>query len=158
MPRISDIAVLDQPRQFTLCVRTQTSVHKLPELIGDSYRRMSDHLIDLNHYLADVPFVHFHNLDLRQPNMQNLEVEIGFPVIATLPGKADIQPSILPAQRVIFCMYLGPYRDMEPVYEEMIQWVANKGRRSAGNGYEYHYNSSQHPANELLTKVVMPVG
>ncbi len=54
-------------------------------------------------------------------------------------------------------MYRGPYSESEPVYEEMAEWIKEKGLEPVGICYEYYYNDLQFPESELLTKVVMPI-
>ena len=152
MPRISNIEILDRNEQPTLAIRTRTQVAKLPVLIGDSYGKMVLYLKELNEYLADVPYVAYHNMD-----MQNLDVEIGFPVSKTLPGKDEIEFSVVPAGRVIFCMYRGTYSEMGPTYNEMCKWIEDNGFKSTGTVYEYYYNGPEFPESEMLTMIIMPI-
>ncbi len=150
MPRVTDIALLKLPEQPTLCVRKTTRVEDLPMLIGQSYAKIATYLQEAGETMADVPFVAYHNMD-----MQNLEVEIGFPVAASLPGKADILPGSIPAGKAVFCLYRGPYGDMVPIYEEMARWIDAAGYCPAGPSYEFYYNGPGFPPEELLTKIVM---
>ncbi|MGM9988031.1 MAG: GyrI-like domain-containing protein [Bacillaceae bacterium] len=152
MPKMSNIELLKCNEQPALSIRTKTSVEKLPQLIGESFGKMSAYLTELNEQLADVPFVAYHNMD-----MHNLDVEIGFPVTTSLPAKEEINSVMIPAGKVIFCMYRGPYRDMEPLYNEMASWIEQHGYEAVGTAYEYYYNGLEFPESELLTKVVMPI-
>jgi effector-binding domain-containing protein len=55
-------------------------------------------------------------------------------------------------------MHKGPYSDMQPVYEEMLKWIAEKGYQPKGVYYEYYYNSpNEVPYSELLTRIVIPL-
>jgi len=89
--------------------------------------------------------------------MQNLDVEMGFPVAKPLPGRGDIRQGSIPAGKSIFCMYRGAYAGMAPVYEEMAKWIADNGFEPVGTSYEYYYNDPSFPEDELLTKIVMPL-
>ncbi|KNZ41625.1 transcriptional regulator [Acetobacterium bakii] len=149
---MSNIAVLKQKEQPTLFIRTRTSVDQLPQLIGESYCKMSAYLEELNEHLADVPFVAYHNMD-----MQNLDVEIGFPVAEPIPGKDDIEAGSIPAGLIVFSMNRGPYDKMKPLYKEMANWIEKNGYTATGSAYEYYYNDTSFLETELLTKVVMPV-
>lgn len=152
MPRISDIAVYQQLEQSALCISAVTKVQDLPALIGQSYAKLAKHLEALEALMADVPFVAFHNMD-----MQRLEVEIGFVVPASLPGKDDIQPGRIAACKAAVCMYRGPYCEVEPVYHEMARWIGQHGYQPAGTSYEYYYNGPDVPESDLLTKIVLPL-
>lgn len=152
MAKMSNIMVLKQNEQPTISIRTKTSVDQLPQLIGESYGKMSIYLNELNETLSDVPFVAYHNMD-----MQNLDVEIGFPVANPLPGKGDIKAGSIPAGLIVFSMNRGPYSKMEPLYREMAKWIEKNGFEAIGTAYEYYYNDTSFLETELLTKIVMPV-
>lgn len=152
MAKMSNITVLKQNEQPTISIRTKTSVDQLPQLIGESYGKMSVYLNELNEYLSDVPFVAYHNMD-----MQNLDVEIGFSVANPLPGKGDIKARSIPAGLIVFSMNRGPYSKMEPLYREMAKWIEKNGFEATGTAYEYYYNDTSFLETELLTKIVMPV-
>ncbi|HEY5537116.1 MAG TPA: GyrI-like domain-containing protein [Acetobacterium sp.] len=152
MAKMSNIMVLKQNEQPTISIRTKTSVDQLPQLIGESYGKMSIYLNELNETLSDVPFVAYHNMD-----MQNLDVEIGFPVANPLPGKGDIKAGPIPAGLIVFSMNRGPYSKMEPLYREMAKWIEKNGFEAIGTAYEYYYNDTSFLETELLTKIVMPV-
>ena len=77
--------------------------------------------------------------------MQNLDVEIGFPVASPLPGKGEIQAGLIPEGKIVFCMYLGGYGEIGPVYEEMAKWITDKGLIPEGTAYEYYYNDPEFP-------------
>lgn len=152
MPKMSRVELLKQSEQPTLVIRTRAKVGGLQKLIGESYCKLSVYLEELGETLSDVPFVAYHNMD-----MQDLDVEIGFPVADPLPGKGEIQSGSIPAGLRIFCMYRGAYTQMEPVYQEMQKWMSDHGYEPEGAAYEHYYNDPEFPESDLLTKIVMPV-
>ncbi|WP_244987785.1 GyrI-like domain-containing protein [Methanoculleus chikugoensis] len=135
-----------------MSIRTRAKVEDLPMLIGGGYGRMADYLKELGEHLSDVPYVAYHNMD-----MQNLDVEMGFPVPKVLPEKGDIRSGSIPEGKFVFCMYRGAYRDMAPTYEEMAGWIEKNGLQPVGTVYEHYYNGPEYPESELLTMIVMPV-
>ncbi|MBC3888008.1 AraC family transcriptional regulator [Acetobacterium paludosum] len=149
---MSNIEVLKQREQPTLTIRTNTKIEDLPQLIGESYRKIGSYLQEIGVLMSDVPFVAYHNLD-----MQNLDVEIGFPVAMPLPGKGEIQASSIPEGKVVFCMYQGPYSGMESVYGEMAKWITDNGYTPKDTAYECYYNDPTFPESQWLTKILMPV-
>jgi len=152
MPRISNIEIFEKNEQATVSIRTRTKVEKLPALIGESYDKLAAYLKEAGQLLADVPFVAYHNMD-----MQDLDVEMGFPLAKPISGKGDITPGSIPAGKYVYCMYLGPYSEMGPTYEEMGKWIADKGLQATGASYEYYYNDDTFPESEALTMVMMAV-
>lgn len=151
MPRVTDIGVLKKNGRHTLSVRARAKVEDLPKLIGESYGEMAAYLKQIGEVLADMPYVAYHNMD-----MQNLDVEIGFPVCEELPGKGDIKPGLIPAGKVVFCVYRGAYSEMEPTYNEMAKWITDNGFKPTGLVYEHYYNGPGFPESEMLTMIVMP--
>jgi len=152
MPRITNIEILQKAEQPTISIRTNTNVENLPMHIGESYGKMAVYLKEIGEFLSDVPYVGYHNMD-----MQNLDVEIGFPVSKPLPGKGDIKPGFIPAGKVIFCMYRGAYGEMGPVYGEMSKWIEDNNYKPVGTAYEHYYNGPEFPESEMLTMIVMPL-
>ncbi|WHH57132.1 GyrI-like domain-containing protein [Petroclostridium sp. X23] len=143
----------EQPLQPTLSIRTNTSVDKLPQEIGKAYHAIMAYLNEIGEEPSDVPFVAYYNLD-----MDNLDVEMGFPVSKNISGKGEIKPNAIPAGKKVSCMYKGPYKEMGPVYEAMTQWIHQNGYVPSGVAYEFYYNApADVPESELLTKIVFPL-
>jgi len=139
--------------QHILSIRTKTTMTDLPTVIEESYSKIFDYLNELGEEPTDVPFTAYHSLD-----MDNLDVEMGFPVSKQLPGKDDIQAGIIPAGAQLTCTYKGPYSGMEDPYSEMFAWIKDNGYEATGVFYEYYYNSpGEVPESELLTKIVIPL-
>ena len=152
MPRVSTIGLLKRSEQPTLVVRTATSVQNLPGLIGKCYGEIAAYLGELGEFPADIPFVAYHNMD-----MQNLDVEIGFPVSSKLSGRGDIVQGSIPEGLNVFSIFMGPYAQMESVYSEMAEWITKNGFISTGVVYEHYYSGPEFPESQHLTKIVMPL-
>ena len=152
MPKISNIELVKIGKQPILSVRTTTNAASLPSAIGESFRKIAEYLKEIDELMSDVPFVAYHNLD-----PEDMEIEIGFPVPASFPGKGDAKASFLEETLAVFCMFLGSYSDMEPLYNEMTSWIEENGYRFSGAYYEFYYNGIEFPESELLTKVFIPV-
>lgn len=150
MPKMSNIDLFQLRGQPTLAIRQTAKVETLPMLIGETYGKLAAYLQELGELLSDVPFVMYHNMD-----MQNLDVEIGFPVARTLPGRGNIQAGSIPACKAAVCLHRGAYSEMGPMYEEMMQWIPAQGFEATGATIEYYYNDPSVGESELLTKVVM---
>ncbi len=91
-------------------------------------------------------------------DMQNLDVEMGFVMTKSLPGKGEIKAGEIPAGRQVSCLFKGQYKEMETVYNAMRQCIQENGYTPTGTAYELYYNSPQEvPENELLTKIIFPL-
>lgn len=147
------IVLKEQGAQPVLSIRKTTAVGNLPQEIGRAYGSIIQYLNELGEQPAEAPFTAYYNMD-----MENLDVEIGFPVSKKLAGKGEIMASEIPAGKYVECMYKGPYAECGPVYDAMNKWVSGKGLIAIGTAYEVYYNSPvEVPESDLLTKIMFPV-
>ena len=139
--------------QPTLVIRTRTAVQDLPQVLGDAYCAIEQYLRELEEPPAGPPFTAYHNMD-----MQNLDVEIGFPVPRELPGRGDIQAGHLPEGKIATYLYTGPYSDMEPAYDALSRWIEENGYEPTGVAYEFYLTDPEEtPPEEHQTQIVYPL-
>ncbi len=148
-----EIELVKHKAQPVLSIRTRTSLEKLPETIGSSYHRIAGYLEELGEKPADIPYTAYYNMDL-----QDMDVEMGFPVARPLPGRGDIKAGETLAGKAALYMYKGPYSGMEPVYNDIFKWMAENGHQPQGVFYEYYCNSPDEvPESDLLTRILIPL-
>ncbi len=145
--------VKEQSPQHTLYIRTRTSVQELPQVLGQAYGEIAQYLERLGEQPAGPPFAAYYNMD-----MQNLDVEIGFPVSKKIAAKDNVQAGELPAGKVATCIHIGPYSDITPAYTALSEWIKANGYEATGVAYEMYLNDpSQTPPQELMTQIVFPL-
>ena len=153
MPRVTEIMFYERKEQDTLIVRTRSKVTELAKLVDDVYNKIFSYLKELNELPADVPFIKYYNID-----MNDLDVEIGVPVLKQLPSRDKIKAGRMPGGKEVMCVFRGSYADTETTYGEMAAFAADSGLRLSGTATEYYFNSpAEVPESELITKIVMPV-
>lgn len=147
------IELTEQPVQLALAIRTRTTVGNLPQELGKAYGAIIEYLNEIGENPVNAAFAAYYNMD-----MENLDVEMGFPVAKPLAGRGEIKLSEIPAGKQVSCLYKGPYSQMEPVYNAITQWMNERGHVPTGVCYEFYYNSPMDvPESELLTKIVFPL-
>jgi effector-binding domain-containing protein len=145
--------VKEQLPQPTLSIRTRASAQELPQVLGQAFGAIAQHLCDLGEEPAGPPFTVYYNMD-----MQNLDIEIGLPVSKKLAGKDNIQASEIPAGKIATCVHIGPYSDMPPAYAALSEWIQANGYEVTGVAYEMYLNDpAQTPPQELMTQIVFPL-
>lgn len=145
--------IKEQLVQKTLSIRTRAAVQDLPQVFGDGYGKIAQYLGKLGEQPIGPPFAAYYNMD-----MDNLDVELGFPVVRQLPGKDEIMAGEIPAGRVATCLYTGPYSGVGPAYEALSQWLQEQGYGATGVVYEFYLNDpGQTPPVELQTQIVFPL-
>ena len=148
-----EYGIVDTAPQPVLYVRARSRVEDMPQLIGETYSRIGSYLQSLGEAAAGEPYTAYHSLD-----MQDLDVEIGFPTARPLPGKGGIRSGEIPAGRAVSHLYKGNSAGMEPVYNDIFAWLAKQGEEPTGVYYEYYLNSpAEVPESELLTRMVIPL-
>lgn len=149
----SPCEVRQMPAQPVLSIRSRTPMDNLQQVLGQSYEKIALLLNELGENPAGCPFVIYYNMD-----MQDLDVEVGFPVSSALPGKGAIQAGDFPAGWAATCEYTGPYPEMVSAYEALTHWIQEHNYQPTGVAIEVYLNSpSQTPPEELKTQIFLPV-
>ncbi len=112
--------VKEQPTQQMLSIRTRVAVRDLPQVFGEGYGKIAQYLGELDEPPIGPPFAAYYNMD-----MENLDVELGFPVARTLPGREEIKSGEIVAGQVATCLHTGPYSGIEPAYTTLMEWMAD---------------------------------
>jgi effector-binding domain-containing protein len=145
--------IKQQPAQPALSIRTRTPVQDLNQALGRVYGAIAQYLGEMGAQPAGPPFVAYYNMD-----MQDLDVEVGFPVAGKLPGRGDIQATEIPGGELATCLYVGPYGEVGPAYDALSEWIKDNGREPTGVAYEVYLNDpSQTPPPQLQTQIMFPL-
>ena len=145
--------VEDRKPQPVLAVRTRTAVEGLPQEMGRVFGMIAGYLGEMGEYPAGAPYAAYYNMD-----MQDLDVEIGFPVARALPGKGDITPGQIPGGKAATCMHIGPYGDVDAAYDALKAYMEAEGYEPGGPPYEMYLNDpGEVPEAELQTLVLFPL-
>jgi len=145
--------LIKQEPQPTLSIRARTNIKNLPQELGKAYGAIGQYLGQLGEQPSGASYAAYFNWD-----MSDLDVEIGFPVSKSLPGKDDIQSGDMPAGRYARCTYTGPYKEIEPAYNALTEWVKEHGYEATGVAYEFYLNDpGEVSPSELLTQVIFPL-
>ncbi|MBZ9571534.1 GyrI-like domain-containing protein [Methanobrevibacter sp. TMH8] len=153
MPLVSRIELMKKAKKPVISIKTTTNMETLPILIGECYEKIGNYLEEIGEYPEDIPFVRYFNMD-----MENLKVEIGFPVYKELPGKDDIEFSYIDEMKVVWAIYQGAYQEMGESYDKIIKWIEDNNITTNGTFLEYYYNSPEEISEDkLLTEIIMPL-
>ncbi len=148
-----NIELTEQPSQPVLSIHIKTAVDNLPRELGKAYGAVIQYLNEIGQSPLDTVFTAYYNMD-----MDNLEIEAGFPVSEPLPGKGEIKAGEIPGGKQLSCLYKGPYKDCDKAYNAMMKCVEENGYMPTGVSYEFYFNSPDEvPESELLTKIMFPL-
>lgn len=147
-----DCELKEQPRVHTLSVRFRAPVQDLPQHFGRIYGRVLEYLILLGEAHAGAAFAAYHNMD-----MQDLDVEAGFPVSRPLAAMGDIHPGEIPGGLFAIGHYTGPYDRLGPAYTALTEFIQQQGYAICGPAFEWYLNGPETPPEDLKTDIVFPV-
>jgi effector-binding domain-containing protein len=134
-----------------LTIRTRTRVGDIPSLFGKGYNAISQMLKEQGKQPAGAPFALYYNMD-----MNDLEVEFGFPVDEPLVGSGSITVSSTPSGKAVATLYIGPYDEVEPAYDFLMKWCTDNNLMMSGKAYEIYLNDpSETPPEMLKTQVYL---
>jgi effector-binding domain-containing protein len=141
--------LVNHPEQFVLSIRTHAAVQDLPAIIGPAYGAITQYLGQLGQQPVGAPFVAYYNMD-----MQNLDIEIGYPVAQKLTGQGHIQPSMVVGGKAAACLHVGSYDTLPTAYQALMEWMGTKGYEGT-ICYEVYLNDpGQTPPEALQTQIV----
>ncbi len=145
--------LIERSAQPTLCVRTRAAVEDLPRVVPGAYGAIMEYAAQVGVEPSGPPYVVYYTMD-----MQDLDMEIGFPFEKALPGKGEILSGMLPGGRAAACLHVGPYPELGAAYEALGKWVEAQGYTVTGVAYEFYLNDPQTTsASELQTQIVFPL-
>jgi effector-binding domain-containing protein len=142
--------LLQREAQPVLSVRTRTPVYELKRFLGEAYEMIVQYVAELGEEFAGPPYAAYFNMD-----MQDLEVEAGFPVNLSLPAKGKIQAGEIPAGSYAATLHIGPYAQAEKAYTELNEWVIKQGHQPTGIVYEFYLNDPGEVPEDALQEQIL---
>lgn len=133
----------------TLSVRLFTPVSKMSKVLGSIYGEIAEIVTGKGLSFTGMPFVLYYNMD-----MENLDIEAGFPVGGKLEEVGRVKPSKLPAGEMATALHTGPYDSLEKTYTALSAFVQEKGREMEDFMWEEYLNSPEEvKPEELQTRI-----
>ena len=141
--------VKEQKAQSTASIRTRTSLSKLPDIIGKAYGAIGKHLAETGGNCTGAPFAIYYNMDIN-----DLDVELGFPVAESIRGNNEIKNSRTPAGKALEFTHVGPYNELEKAYRPAMNWIKESNFKESGLVCEFYMNDpAVTPPEDLVTEI-----
>lgn len=133
-----------------LAIRFVTSVKEIPVHIGDAYAKLGAFCAEKKVELTGAPYAAYYNMD-----MDALDTEAGFPVASPVQGRGDIKAVTIQGGKAAITIHTGPYTAMQPAYEAILKYIAEKNEKPTSVVYEFYLNDPQTVAPaDLKTQIV----
>ncbi len=145
--------ILRKKEQPALSIRYRTAAAKLPETMGPVFGQIAAYMARKGIPFAGPPFAMYHNMD-----MEDLDVEIGFPVGKVEPGEGRIRAVRLPGGPTATAKHTGPYATIETTYNALLAFTSAKGLTPEAYMYEEYLNSPEDTSpDKLETNIYFPL-
>lgn len=133
----------------TLAVRLRTSIQDMPANLGSVYGEIASLFGTDGINCTGAPFVIYYNLD-----MDDLDIEAGFPVSGALKDYGRVKRSVLPGGEQATAVHKGSYETIEDTYNKLNAFCTEQNRKPQDKVYEEYLNSPEDTAPEdLLTNI-----
>jgi effector-binding domain-containing protein len=103
MTVVSESRIDDRPEQTYLGIRAQTPMKGMFKVVDKLFKELNAWAQQQIVKPAGPPFLRYHVIDMAG----EMDVEVGIPVAAALPGDGRVSPGILPAGRYASVVYVG---------------------------------------------------
>jgi len=136
-----------------LSIRYRTSAAELPNGMGRVYGEIAAYMGKNGIPFAGPPFAMYYNMD-----MDDLDVQIGFPLAKAATGEGRVAASKLPGGSFATAKHTGPYTTIEATYNSLTAFVKEKGVRTETFMFEEYLNSPEDtPPEKLETSIYFPL-
>lgn len=145
--------IKDVSQRKTASIRIRTTVGDLSRELGRGYGEIMGLLTAQGIRPEGAPFAMYHNMD-----MNDLDVEMGFPVASPCRGEGRMKPGTIPGGRTAVGVHRGSYDSMKRTYGEMSDFIKENKAVPQGLCYEFYLNDPQTTKpEELLTEIGFPL-
>ena len=152
---LEKVEVKEASAQPALTMRSRTTPEELDPVISEGINGVADYLQKLGARGAGPPFTLSSDAD----DEGKIAVAIGWPTAEKLPGRGRIESFVLPAGRVAWAVYRGPYRGLPGAYRALYEWILEQGHDVGGDPREIYYTDPDEvpdPA-DYVTGIVWPL-
>lgn len=112
----------DRPEQLYMGIRTQVTMYALNAVIPQVLGELFTWLGARGGAPVGAPFIRYHVINMAT----NMDIELGLPVAASLPGDGHISAGVLPAGRYATLIYQDVARGIE-ANAALLDWGAAEG-------------------------------
>ena len=145
--------IKDMSEKLAVMIRKNTSIQDMPSILGACYEEIIQYVNEIGAKEPIESFVIYYNMD-----MSNLEIDVGFTVSEKLPGRGHIIMSSIPKGKYAIALHEGPYDTLTDTYNELTEFVNEKGYEVDNWVYEVYLNNPmENPDEPPRTMIYFPL-
>ena len=151
-----NIEETNQKSQNAVAIRkANATMTEISVLATEGLQKVFGFLAQKGIEIAGAPYLAYSNSNA---DFSQFDIELGIPIneIITVDGEFFMSKNC--EGRAITTMHKGAYKDIEPAYTALMEYMAENKLESTGVYYDYYINNpADTPEGELLTQVVFPI-
>lgn len=145
--------IKEMKEKHALMIRKTTSIQDMPTVLGQCFQEIIQYVMESGAAEPVESFVIYHNMD-----MSNLEIDVGFTVTESQPGREHIISSSIPAGQYAVALHVGPYETLNVTYEELTRFVGERRLTVDSWVYEVYLNNPMdNPDEPAKTMIYFPL-
>lgn len=145
-------AIEEQRPRPTLCVKTHAPVTALPKVLGQAFGELMGAIAGQGAQIVGEPYVAYRNR-----NMEDLDLEIGFPVSQPLAARGRAEPGTLQGGKWASTLFVGPYDKVAPAWDALERFIDATGHEPGGPAYEFYFDGPETPPEKTRTRLTFPL-
>jgi effector-binding domain-containing protein len=152
--------IIERKSQPTLSVFTSTTAKELHNIIGPTFDKLAQYLEKFNMKAEGDLYGYsaYHNLNLLQPDMEHLEVEVGFMLSKPIPSCENLKLNDIPMGKYISLLHVGPISSIGETYKILNEWLIRNQKNTTGTIYEIYLNDKEKTLPEQLkTQIIYKI-
>jgi effector-binding domain-containing protein len=152
---LEKVELKDVHAQPALAMPSRTTPEELDPVISEGINGVADYLRERGARSAGPPFT----LSSDPDDEGKITVAIGWPTAERLPGRGHIKSLVLPAGRVAWAVYRGPYGGLPGAYRALYEWIVEQGHDVVADPREIYYTDPDEVADpaDYVTGIVWPL-
>jgi len=145
-----EIRIEEIEAQPVASIRIETTQSEIADKIGKLLREI---VPIVEEHMNGAPLAVFHAWEGDRG-----EMEVAVPVEASAQATDRIQRHDLPGGRAVVATHIGPYDQLLASWSTINAWMKERGLEARSAPWEqYISDCSVTPANELVTRIVLPI-
>lgn len=152
--RTYEIGLETRAEMPTAVMMATLAVAEIPGWLHTTYMAIVEALASQHGEISGPPFARY-----RQLAADRFHVEAGFPVNKPIGRMGEVVPSTLPGGELAVTVHFGPYDQLTAAYQEVVNWVEERGHQVSGPPWEVYYTDpeEQPDTNTWRTEVIQPL-
>jgi effector-binding domain-containing protein len=148
---MGNVKVVTTMPQMAVAIREKVRTRDISQAMKGMFQELMP-LLERDVRCVGPPFAYYHSW-----SDDEIDMEIGFPIVGEGVSKGRVHPFQLPSVKAATLVHEGAYDKLMGSYNVIMEWMKANGKRPADFMWEEYLNSPEEvPPEKLLTRLIWP--